>query len=322
MVPLPQSRFLLLTLPMLFLTGVLLESGCRRPAADVAPPGNPPAAPTAQTLASDGTVKALAEFNQGAALLEQYKYARAAEKFEVVVAAFPAWTAARFNLGLALLNLPDAPDALDRAEAEFRGVVALEPDHRWAHFCLGVLYEHKGDFDKALDHFGKVIGSDPDDPFVGFEYAETLRKLNRNPEALQVLEKDVEHDPGFVSAFYSLGMLYNRMRQRDKAVQILKRFGELKPQELAVGSYGVVEPYAGKGKFTQAPAQPEAGGEHLTTCARLADLDSDGDLDLLAMRIKAGSATAWGQTEFHATARGQTEFQVNLKLGLTPPLSV
>src|SRR5271157_5094090 len=117
--------------------------------------------------------------------------------------------------------------------------IAMEPDHRWAHFCLGVLYQHKGDFDKALDHFGKVHGSDPDDPFVGFEYAETLRKLDRNPEALRVLEKVIERDPGFVSAFYSLGMLYNRMRQRDKAIQVLKRFGELKPQELAVGSYGV-----------------------------------------------------------------------------------
>jgi len=404
---------------MLLLTGVLLESGCPRPAADVAPPASPPPAPAAQSLASDGTVKALAEFNQGAALLEQYKYAKAAEKFEAVVAAFPAWTAARFNLGLALLNLPDAADALDRAEAEFQRVIAVEPDQRWAHFCLGVLYDHKGEFDKALDHYGKVHGSDPDDPFVGFLYAETFRKLNRNPEALVVLEKVVEHDPGFVSAFYSLGMLYNRMHQRDKAVQTLKRFGELKPQELAVGSYGVVEPYAGKGKyftaltadglpvpqtamspaprvlfspdvknidsplaswtwaggkvnvpgvavgdvdndgdqdvvlsgvgalgetvvllndgkgnfkagprladktvvpclgdinndgnldlwlgragqellllgdgkgnFTQAPAQPEAGGEHLTTCARLADLDSDGDLDLFAMRIKAGS---------------------------------
>jgi tetratricopeptide (TPR) repeat protein len=113
---------------MLLLTGVLLESGCRRPAADVATPGNPPPAPAAQTLASDSTVKALAEFNQGAALLEQYKYARAVEKFEAVVAAFPAWTAARFNLGLALLNLPDAAVALDRAEAEFQRVIAVEPD--------------------------------------------------------------------------------------------------------------------------------------------------------------------------------------------------
>ena len=67
MVPSRQSRFLLLPLPMLLLTGVLLESGCRRPAADVAPLGNPPAAATARTVASDSTVKALAEFNRGAA---------------------------------------------------------------------------------------------------------------------------------------------------------------------------------------------------------------------------------------------------------------
>ena len=47
-------------------------------------------------------------------------------------------------------------------------------------------------------------------------------------------------------------MLYNRTHQRDKAVQILKRFSELKPQELAVGSYGVVSPYAGMGKYFMA----------------------------------------------------------------------
>src|SRR5271165_3617029 len=113
MVSLRPSRFLLVALPMLVLTGVLLESGCHRPAADVAPPAIPLAPPASQSLASDGTVKALAEFNQGAALLEQYKYAKAAEKFEAVVAAFPSWTAARFNLGLALVNLPDAPNTLD-----------------------------------------------------------------------------------------------------------------------------------------------------------------------------------------------------------------
>ncbi len=397
----------------------LLACGCQRHQVGGGHEGRLSETDKAAPIVPTDVVKPLAEFNRGAALLEQYQYARAAEKFQSVLTAFPAWTAARFNLGLALLNLPDAPDALDRAEAEFERVIAVEPDHRWAHFCLGVLYQHKGDFDKALDHFGKVHGSDPDDPFVGFAYAETLRKLDRNPEALRVLEKVIERDPGFVSAFYSLGMLYNRMRQRDKAIQVLKRFGELKPQELAVGSYGVVEPYAGrgkyftalaadglpvaasamfpaprvlfspdvknidsplaswtwagskvnvpgvavgdvdadgdqdvvlagvgalggtavvfndgkgnfktgprladktvvpclgdidndgdldlwlgragrdllllgdgKGKFTQAPAQPEPGGAHLTACARLADLDSDGDLDLLAMRIKAGS---------------------------------
>ena len=50
-----------------------------------------------------------------AAQLEQYQYAEAAKTFESVVTAFPSWTAARFNLGLALLNMPDSDDTHDRA---------------------------------------------------------------------------------------------------------------------------------------------------------------------------------------------------------------
>ena len=155
-------------------------------------------------------------------------------------AAFPTWTAARFNLGLALLNLPDAEDSLDRAEAEFDRVIEADPVHRWAFSVWACCTSTREISRRPWTHFGKVHASDPDDPFVGFEYAETLRKLDRNPESLRVLEELIDRDPGFVSAFYSLGMLYNRTRQREKAMQALKRFGELKPQELAVGSFGVV----------------------------------------------------------------------------------
>ena len=240
-------------LPSCFLVATailgLATGGCQRHQPGGEPKALPPDIPKATPVAATDFARPLADFNQGTALLEQYQYAKAAEKLQSVVTAFPDWTAARFNLGLALLNLPDAPDALGRAEAEFQRIIAAESDHRWAQFCLGVLYQHKGDYEKALDHLGKVHASDPDDPFVGFLYADCLSKLSRNPEALQVLEQVVQHDPGFVSAFYSLGMLYNRMHQRDKAVAVLKRFGELKPQELAVGSYGVVDPYAGKGKY-------------------------------------------------------------------------
>ena len=52
--------------------------------------------------------RALAEFNRGAALLEQYQYSAAAEALEKAVAAAPDWTAARFNLGLANFNMHSA----------------------------------------------------------------------------------------------------------------------------------------------------------------------------------------------------------------------
>lgn len=398
-----QNRVLFRSRSARLLPVILLACGCHRSAPELAPP----------------VAKALADFNRGAAQLEQYQYAEAAKTFELVLGSFPSWTAARFNFGLALLNMPDADGTHDRAIAEFERVIEADANHLPAHFGIGVLAYHKGDFEQAVEHFGKVYAGDPYDPFVGFEYAETLRKLDRNQEALPILEQVVEHDPGFVSAFYSLGMLYNQSHQRQKAVRILKRFSELKPQEMAVGSYGVVSPYAGMGKYsmalgadglpippstmspaprvvfspevqtidcplsewswaggkvtvpgiavgdldgdgdqdvvlsgtgsngetvvlqndgkghfsvgqhladqgvvpclgdidndgdldlwlgragqdlvylndgkgnlTQAPQQPEPAGDHLTTCARLVDLDSDGDLDLVAMRIKKGN---------------------------------
>ncbi|WP_168222024.1 FG-GAP-like repeat-containing protein [Aquisphaera giovannonii] len=257
--------------------------------------------------------KALAAFNQGTALLEQYRYKDAAAKLRTVVEAFPEWTAARFNYGLALLNLPDDADALKKAGEELGRVVATTPEHRPAQFCLGILEAHGGEYSKAVGHFAKVHEADPEDAFVAFEYAEALRKLDRNDEALGVLERVVERDPGFVSACYSLGMLYNRMRQRDKAVAVLKRFGDLKSQELAVGSYGVVKPYAGRGKYYTAlgadslpiPATPMspaprllfapeirsidcvlsawswAGGEVALPGIAVGDVDGDGDQDVI-----------------------------------------
>ena len=218
MVSFRQFRLLSRSLRMPLLSLVLLASGCGRPANHVAHhegPTSPQAKPDSPLEAS--SVKALADFNRGAAQLEQYQYAEAAKTFESVVTAFPSWTAARFNLGLALLNMPDADNTHDRAITELKRVIDTDSKHLPAHFNLGVLANHRGDFEQALDHFRKVYVADPDDPFVGYEYAETLRKSDRNDEARQVLEKVVERDPGFVSAFYSLGMIYNQSRQRDKA---------------------------------------------------------------------------------------------------------
>ena len=148
-----------------------------------------------------------------------------------------------------------------------------------------------------------------------------------------MLEKVVERDPGFVSAFYSLGMLYNRTRQRDKAVQTLKRFSELKPQELAVGSYGVVSPYAGMGKYYMAlaadglPIPPSAmspaprvvfspesedtrlpvarvelgnGGKVSVPGIAVGDLDGDGDQDL----VLAGAGSDGGTVAARQARKG------------------
>ena len=54
---------------------------------------------------SERLTQALSEFNRGGALLDRYEYSKAARAFEKVLAIFPDWTAARFNLGLAYLDM-------------------------------------------------------------------------------------------------------------------------------------------------------------------------------------------------------------------------
>ena len=107
---------------------------------------------------------ALAAFNRGAALLEQYNFTKAADEFNKVLDVAPDWTAARFNLALAYLNLQDQPgakDHLDLARRSFEKILLTNPNHLHAHFCLGLYYQHLGNNEKALEHFQTVYEKTP-----------------------------------------------------------------------------------------------------------------------------------------------------------------
>ncbi len=259
--------------------------------------------------------KALAEFNRGAALMEQYRYVDAAKAFEAVVKTSPHWTAAQFNLGLAYFNMHGARGAqqnLAAARDTFLKVLESSPKHLHATFCLGLYYQHVGENEKAVEYFHAAYRGDGDDPFVAYKYAEVLISLGRNKEGTAILEKVVALDPGFISGIYRLAMQYNRLRQRDKAVKLLKRFQQLKRTELTGGSFTVGKTYGAAGKYymvlgpdnrplkTVPPKSkvrilfsPETKPLGVATAAwkwkggsvdlpgiAVADVDADGDLDL------------------------------------------
>jgi len=234
---------------------VMVFAGCETALQPLEKPGEAEISNIRVNSMSVDMQKALVEFNQGAALLEQYKYAEAAQSLETALAVAPDWSAARFNLGLAYLNMqetPGASDSLGLAQKAFEDVLASDPNHLSARFCLGLYYQHLAMNAEALECFETVSKVDSQDPYVLYKVAETLISLDRAPEGTTALEKVIAIDPGFVSAVYRLGIQYQRARQPEKARPLFERFKALKNAELTGGTFTVLKSYGAVGKYYMA----------------------------------------------------------------------
>ena len=232
----------------LLIGALLLVAGCR-PAPQ--PGGDSPGTETAEL--PESVAQALAAFNRGAAYMEQYRYTQAAEAFEEALAIKPHWTAARFNLGLAHLNLQGAAgadEALDSARRTFEQVLEDDPEHRHALFSLGMYYQHLGDLERALEYFELAYQLDPKDTYAAYKMAESLLSVDRQEEGTEKLERVVAEQPGFPSAVYRLALQYQRRGEREKALPLFARFRELKDVELSAGAFTVGKIYGEAGEYS------------------------------------------------------------------------
>ena len=285
--------------------------------------------------------QALAAFNRGCALIEQYRYEEAALTFEAVTDFAPDWTAARFNAGLAWFNLQGslgAQDYLERARSIFEAILEKEPDHLRARFSLGMYWEHLGRNDESLEQFERVYKTDPTDQYGAYKYAEALIRMERDDEAIALLETLLEQNPGFVSACYRLAILYQKTRQREKAMPLFDRFRSLNQEELTGGSFTVQKTYGTAGALymalgpddlpLQTPRTPETTvvfspeivtlGEALDTASwsdgaitlpglTAGDLDGAGHLDVIVTGADAqGAARVWRNAGSGDFEPGQT----------------
>lgn len=325
------------------LLAIILFAGCEH---QTSPQPNKsiysPSPKTGKTIVSASVRKALAEFNRGAALTEQYKYAEAAKAFENVLKLAPDWTAARFNLGLAYFNLQEQEKAevsIENARKAFETVLQSDPNHLHARFCLGLYYQHAGQNEKAIECFRMVHQADSNDPHVAYKYAEALSNLGDNQQAAQILEKVVTLDPGFISALYKLAMLYQRAKQPEKAKPLFARFKELSDAELTGGSFTALKTYGTVGKYylvlgaddlplpaAESPSpriifSPEVksldakisqwsapwGGVIGISGVAAGDVDCDGDIDLCITALEPnGTTSMWLNNGGGKFSRGGT----------------
>lgn len=167
------------------LSRIYVAFGCCTMVANLflmAPPGWAQATSPSPQQTTDIVYRALAAFNKGCALLEQYEYSAASKQFEAVLKEFPQWTAAKFNLELAYLNMMEdagGKEIINQAEQLFQEVARENPQLIHAWYCLGLYYEHVGQREKALEVFQKAYQLDPQDPHICLKLAEAYLAMQQ-----------------------------------------------------------------------------------------------------------------------------------------------
>ena len=214
--------------------------------------------------------RAAGQFNRGAALLEQYKYSKAVKPFEAVLELAPDWDAARFNLGLACLNMQGKEQKAHGFEAAHKAfTVRAEVQSRPSSCPLlpGPLLPAVGRERQGAGVFRGVYRHDQEDPCVAYKCGE----IAGGPGAQRGRHEDVRTGRSrSIRASFRPRTAWpcntSAPDQPEKAEPLFERFQELSAAELTGGTVSVQKVYGMAGKYYLAlgadnlPLPPQAAG--------------------------------------------------------------
>jgi Tfp pilus assembly protein PilF len=254
--------------------------------------------------------------NIGVARLEQYDFAAAIAAFRRALEIDPALSLARLNLGIGLFYGGEQEAARKELEA---AKIAL-PDRPQADYVLGLIARAADRTDDAVRAFTRVRELDPTDVGAAINLGQLLVQQRRFDEALKLLRPAVEAEPFNATAAYGLATALLRSGAADEGRAAMDKFQKLRETGYAVT---FSQAYLEQGRYAEAIASTgaEAGLVNETTPdvrfveldavatypaaadpggLTLADLDGDGDADLIGagadglklFRNDAGTFTA------------------------------
>jgi Tfp pilus assembly protein PilF len=241
--------------------------------------------------------------NVGVALLEQFRHDDAAASFRKALELAPGLALARANLAIALLNEPKLEEARDAAREAAAGLPGIPQPQ----YVLGLATRGLGANEEALAAFRAVLALDAQDVGARVNLGQLLLQERRYPEALEHLRAAVAAEPFNATAVYNLGLALVRSGQTEEGQTTMERFRTLKESGYATL---LANNYPEQGRYAEAlvstGAEPElvdtatppvqlvdATARWLATSptsatggpgrVTLADVDGDGDLDLVSV---------------------------------------
>ena len=124
-----------------------------------------------------------------------------------------------FSAGLAQIELGNK----QAAEARMRQAIALDANYREPHFNLALIMAERHDYVAAERHFRRATEIDPSDFEAAARRADTLTRLGRVEEAIEVVEQVLEAEPAMPVALLTLGAAYQASGQMEQALATLQQ---------------------------------------------------------------------------------------------------
>ncbi|MEM6781155.1 MAG: tetratricopeptide repeat protein, partial [Pseudomonadota bacterium] len=121
----------------------------------------------------------------------------------------------------------------------FKAIGKTVPDKYWSvYYARGMAYEQMGEWNKAEVDLRKALGYQPNHPYLlnylGYSLADRGKSLN---EALEMIAKAVDLRPNDGYITDSLGWVYYRLGDYEKAVPPLERAVELLPYDPTINDH-------------------------------------------------------------------------------------
>jgi len=142
---------------------------------------------------------------------------------------------------------------LAEAEALYRQILAVQPNHADSLHFLGVLAHQAGRHDAAAEWIRQAIVLDPNNPFAHSNLGEALRASRRFVEATASYRRALELQPAYPQALNNLGVALREQGALDEAIAASRGALQLDPA-YPEAHINLGAALAGQGRFDEAVA--------------------------------------------------------------------
>jgi Tfp pilus assembly protein PilF len=149
---------------------------------------------------------------------------------EATAQANPDSAQAQFELGNSYVQTGQWAKAL----AAYQKAVELDPNYQAAYANMGVVYYQMEQLDLAAAQYKKALELNANDGDVAYNLGALYLQqalLNSNPpnpdllsQAIEQLEHASELDPNRAEPYFTLGVSYQALNQKEKAIQAFETF--------------------------------------------------------------------------------------------------